>query len=665
MSLKLSEITDSASPPALTDTLVGVGGGIADYQYTLSQIQAAISRIILTSDVSFYVNASTGSDSNNGSSGSPFATIGYASLIIGNFDYNYQYFPTINVADGNYNEQVILPALVNCPSGGSIIGNTTTPSNCTVTDLGTACSFTIPNESIWTIDGFGFPGTFGAFYVGFTPDFTFPFRGGTLAFDNVDFSGAYSTSAISSGPFSFVSCFNGNMTVSAATMSGLWQAYASTVLNDGATLTFTANTAFDNSITFLDRSFFSDPNYVNYSGVTCASNPLFMVAGCSIEPSPASFEDYPGYSANPNGVPAIDQTCTYGSGANGTVSTLTYEVAPSTGDTASINFGARNAIINPAGTLASLTVNLPIMDAGMIGESFTCSIQFTQDIISLTLANIDGFGLIGAPTSASAGQVFKAIFSSALAAWVVSSGGSSGGSSWTPLDIPDLVAFYRADIGVTQSGGSVSQWNDQSTNAYNLTPSGSSNPTFSSTGFAEAYPGISFDGASQFLQNTGVALASTSVSTFMLISDSPTELNTNNPGIIALGANGVGNDTATPSFCVADFGGAFGGQVGFYSNGILGNGSSALSIPTAWPQLVGWIANGTSVNGFIRGQLVGTASSFSSTIGSNPNTLKIGQRDSNFWEGSVGFVIITSSAMTYVDVANLVRWSNANFGTAL
>jgi hypothetical protein len=42
MSLKLSQIGIAPSAPVSTDTIIGVGGGISDYQFTLAQIQAAI-----------------------------------------------------------------------------------------------------------------------------------------------------------------------------------------------------------------------------------------------------------------------------------------------------------------------------------------------------------------------------------------------------------------------------------------------------------------------------------------------------------------------------------------------------------------------------------------------------------------------------------------------
>ncbi len=78
-----------------------------------------------------YVNASTGNDSNTClSSGVPCATIQHAlNLIIQGVAYTGGATPTVNVADGTYNEGVLCPM---APAGASVVnilGNTTTPTN--------------------------------------------------------------------------------------------------------------------------------------------------------------------------------------------------------------------------------------------------------------------------------------------------------------------------------------------------------------------------------------------------------------------------------------------------------------------------------------------------------------------------------------------------------
>ncbi len=80
----------------------------------------------LTASKSYYVST-TGSDSNNGSSGNPFLTIQNAIEIASNFDVGL-YNITINVEDGTYTENLIFKSFVGY---GKIIinGDTVTPSN--------------------------------------------------------------------------------------------------------------------------------------------------------------------------------------------------------------------------------------------------------------------------------------------------------------------------------------------------------------------------------------------------------------------------------------------------------------------------------------------------------------------------------------------------------
>jgi hypothetical protein len=77
-------------------------------------------------------------------------------------------------------------------------------------------------------------------------------------------------------------------------------------------------------------------------------------------------------------------------------------------------------------------------------------------------------------------------------------------SSWTPADLgANLIGWWKADTGVTESGGAVSQWDDQSGNANHLTQgTGANKPTYSATGFNTSYKGITFDGTNDYLSKT-------------------------------------------------------------------------------------------------------------------------------------------------------------------
>lgn len=69
---------------------------------------------------------------------------------------------------------------------------------------------------------------------------------------------------------------------------------------------------------------------------------------------------------------------------------------------------------------------------------------------------------------------------------------SGGGpSAWSPTDKSGLVFWFKADAGITQSGGLVTQWDDQSGNARHATASGATRPTYT-TGALNGLPGVSF-----------------------------------------------------------------------------------------------------------------------------------------------------------------------------
>lgn len=82
---------------------------------------------------------------------------------------------------------------------------------------------------------------------------------------------------------------------------------------------------------------------------------------------------------------------------------------------------------------------------------------------------------------------------------------SFGAASFTPKSIATIRAWYRADLGVTLNGSTVSAWADQSGNAYNLTQStAGQQPLYSASDAAWSNkPSIAFDGVDDVLQLNG------------------------------------------------------------------------------------------------------------------------------------------------------------------
>lgn len=80
------------------------------------------------------------------------------------------------------------------------------------------------------------------------------------------------------------------------------------------------------------------------------------------------------------------------------------------------------------------------------------------------------------------------------------------GSVWTPLQLPNLLAWYSAKQGITLNGSTVSQWNDLSGNGRHLTQAvASSQPTYNATGL-NSKPTCYFDGSGDYMTYVGAAL---------------------------------------------------------------------------------------------------------------------------------------------------------------
>ena len=93
---------------------------------------------------------------------------------------------------------------------------------------------------------------------------------------------------------------------------------------------------------------------------------------------------------------------------------------PSSGGT--VTMVNLKAIIKPAGTLATLTVNLPVTNTApgnlwFPNNNATVVISTTQTLTALTVATTDGTTLINPPTTLAAGHAFKLIYDHATTTW--------------------------------------------------------------------------------------------------------------------------------------------------------------------------------------------------------------------------------------------------------
>lgn len=137
-------------------TAASVSPSKTTHNQVLTSLQALFAPITggrtkLSGSADYYV-ATTGNDSNNGSSGSPWLTLQHAwNWIIQNIDTG-GYSVTIHVADGTYGAGLTVSAPLVGGTTPTIVGNTTTPANCIISTTSQSC-FNVFNAPV-TIGGF-------------------------------------------------------------------------------------------------------------------------------------------------------------------------------------------------------------------------------------------------------------------------------------------------------------------------------------------------------------------------------------------------------------------------------------------------------------------------------------------------------------------------------
>ena len=244
------------------------------------------------------------------------------------------------------------------------------------------------------------------------------------------------------------------------------------------------------------------------------------------------------------------------------------------------------------------------------------------------------------------------------------------GSGFNPASlVGTLGGFWRADIGVTSSGGTVSAWADQSPNSNNLsvltTPIAQVAPTWSSTAFNSAKPGVNFSGNAScgVGQTTSVFNSNslTTVSIFALwfdLGSSP-----NNARMIWDYDPGGANDFSQPAFVMQQGTGSV--DFSTFCSGITGNGGSGVSFTTGTPVSSAIIFDGTNGNAYKNFTVQGAARSFTSTLGGTAHNFGFGASPSGSTADFVlAWVLATNNVLAAGDILNLKTWCNANWGTS-
>lgn len=79
---------------------------------------------------------------------------------------------------------------------------------------------------------------------------------------------------------------------------------------------------------------------------------------------------------------------------------------------------------------------------------------------------------------------------------------SGGASAWRPTNLANLAFWFRADLGVTLNGSTVSAWADQSGNGRHVTQgTAAAQPTLSTSAGLGGRPSLSFDGGDRLVSS--------------------------------------------------------------------------------------------------------------------------------------------------------------------
>lgn len=157
---RLTDMVVATTPLDGTELYYTVQGGV-DRQTTGTAVGSLPNTLFTaTSNLGWFV-ATTGSDSNPGTVGSPFLTIQKALNTAAKYDYQSLYWPQVSVAAGTYPASIVFPSLKNPLRsahtgifGGWLVGDKGTPSNVVIGPVRGS-----GGECTWAFEGFELQGT--------------------------------------------------------------------------------------------------------------------------------------------------------------------------------------------------------------------------------------------------------------------------------------------------------------------------------------------------------------------------------------------------------------------------------------------------------------------------------------------------------------------------
>ncbi len=235
---------------------------------------------------------------------------------------------------------------------------------------------------------------------------------------------------------------------------------------------------------------------------------------------------------------------------------------------------------------------------------------------------------------------------------------------WTPASLSGLTVWLDAsDSGsVIRSGADVSAWNDKSGNGNNFP--GTNNPQYSATGFNTSYPGIAVTSAAgSYFKSGAVALNSANLSVFIVGNITSPDLD---DGVISLLGNGQSADWNNAASFVVDPNDTSNRIRLFTASGAY---QSVITGAANGAHAFGWVFDGTNGTPYLDGTS-GTPAAKTGAFGNPSAIIALGNRLStggavtgDTINGTYAEVIITASAITGTDLANLDSYFVAKWGT--
>lgn len=257
-------------------------------------------------------------------------------------------------------------------------------------------------------------------------------------------------------------------------------------------------------------------------------------------------------------------------------------------------------------------------------------------------------------------------------AWATEGGWSAGTSPvWTPLNLPGILAWYKADTGVyadtagttlATDGGKVARWNDQKTN-YHLTNSDTAHqPTYQATGWS-GKPCLYYSVANaQILWASGIAIGTgIPYSAFAVCQmESATQAN----GRILSYAPSSGVQDYGAGGCIFLSRDATNNNIASYRNGIY----PTVAVSLATNMRIGMISDGVNVTPYVN-NVAGTAVTDTQTfvsggsLGSGSTLWGAGEPGlEDYWQGKVAEIIFANAAFSSGDRATLDAYFTSNWG---